>query len=116
MSREEIEPAAVSAGRRAGKTATAGKIATANRLRDGAVVYWDGKDWTTEVDRALVGHTAEDEASLKAVLDNAYKANLVLDIAVIDITAAGKAPARLREQIRAIGPTVRPDLARRKPL
>jgi hypothetical protein len=115
MSREEIEPAAVSAARRA-KAATGGKIATANRLRDGRVVYWNGNDWVTEVDQAAIARTEEEEKALKAALDTAFKPNLILDIAVIDISATGKSPARLREQIRAVGPTVRPDLARRPPL
>ncbi|TAL00352.1 MAG: DUF2849 domain-containing protein [Rhodospirillaceae bacterium] len=117
MPRDEIEPSAVSAGRRAGRAAVGGKIATANRLRDGVVVYLDAAGgWTTEVAQARIAHSSEDEQALKAALDSAVRANLIVDAAVIDTRAAESTPARLREQIRAVGPTVRPDLARRKPL
>ena len=109
----EIEPSTVSAGRRAGKVAVGGKIATGNRLRDGVVIYFDGKDWTTEVDQARVASTADEEAALKATLDGAVKNNFLIDAAVIDVAVGGAKPARLREKIRAVGPTVRPDLARR---
>jgi hypothetical protein len=114
MAREEIEPSVVSAGRRA-KTAVGGKIATGNRLRDGAVVYWDGQDWTTDVNKAHVVQP-NDEQVLKAVLDEAVKRNFIIDAAVVDTRPSDNTPARLREQIRAVGPTVRPDLARRNPL
>ncbi len=110
----EIEPSAVSAGRRAGKVATGGKIATANRLRDGVVIYLDAKgNWTTDVDAARIAQTPEEEAELKAALDAGVKDNFLLDTAIIDTVVNDHKPARLREQIRAVGPTVRPDLARR---
>ncbi len=109
----EIEPSEVSAGRRAGKVVTGGKIATGNRLRDGVVIYFDGKEWVPDVDKAKVAHTAEDEAALKGALDAAVKANHLIDAAVIDLVQNETKPARLREQIRAVGPTVRLDLARR---
>ncbi len=60
--------------------------------------------------------SAEEEAELKTALDQAVKNNFLIDAAVIDTRASSTAPARLREQIRAVGPTVRPDLARRGPL
>jgi len=124
MPRDEIEPSVISAGRRAGRVAVGGKIASANRLRDGVVVYLDAAGgWTPDVDKARVETSPEGEQELKAALDAGMRANLVLDTAVIDIRAPesngssrGNAPARLREQIRAVGPTVRPDLARRQPL
>jgi len=44
------------------------------------------------------------------------KNNFLIDAAVVDTRANNDtAPTRLREQIRAVGPTVRPDLARRQP-
>ena len=117
MPRDEVEPSAVSAGRRAKRADVGGKIATGNRLRDGVVVYLDSAgQWTTEVDNARIVTSAEDEQALKSALDAAVRSNFLIDAAVIDTSASGRAPARLREQIRAVGPTVRPDLARRKPL
>ncbi len=115
MSLDEVEPAAISAARKA-KTAVGGKIATGNRLRDGAVIYLNRSgSWSTEVSEARVAANAEEEAEIKATLDAAVKNNFLIDAAIIEVRAADKAPARLREQIRAIGPTVRPDLARRQP-
>jgi hypothetical protein len=115
MSLDEIEPAAISANRKA-KTA-GGKIATGNRLRDGVVIYLNrAGSWSTEVSEARIATTEEEEVALKTTLDQAVKNNFLIDAAVIDTRADSTAPARLREQIRAIGPTVRPDLARRGPL
>ena len=111
----DSEPAAVAAGRRAGRAAIGGKIATANRLRDGVVVYWSVADaWDTEVERAQVAHTPEDEEMLKAALATGVRENRIVDAAVIELGVVATKPARLREQIRAVGPTIRPDLARRK--
>jgi sulfite reductase (NADPH) hemoprotein beta-component len=116
MSLDEVEPSAISANRKS-KTA-GGKIATGNRLRDGTVIYLtrDG-NWGTEVAEARVATTDDEEAAIKAILDQAVKNNFLIDAAIIDTRATNDtSPARLREQIRAIGPTVRPDLARRGPL
>ncbi len=115
MSLDEVEPSAISANRKA-KTA-GGKIATGNRLRDGVVIYLNrAGSWSTEVADARVATTEEEEALLKATLDQAVKNNFLIDAAVIDTRAGGTSPTRLREQIRAVGPTDQPDLARRDPL
>ena len=116
MSLDEVEPAAISANRKA-KT-VGGKIATGNRLRDGVVIYLNrAGSWSAEVSEARVAQTEEEEAALKAALDQAFKSNFLIDPAVVDTRAVNDtSPARLREQIRAVGPTVRPDLARRRPL
>jgi glutamate dehydrogenase/leucine dehydrogenase len=81
-------------------------VLTANRLRDGAVVYLaaDGT-WSERIDAAA---PAQDEA-LKALHDiaaQALAANIVVDVAAINVDLS------LRERIRRTGPTVRPDLAR----
>jgi sulfite reductase (NADPH) hemoprotein beta-component len=113
---DDIEPAAISAARRAKKIPTGGKIATANRLRDGVVVYLtEAGTWVPDIEQARVAHTPDDELALKAALDAGFRGNLIIDTQVIDALPARKTPARLREQIRAVGPTVRPDLARRTP-
>jgi hypothetical protein len=110
---QTIEPSEISAHRRSNKAA-GGKIATGNRLRDGVVIYLAASgEWTPNVDAARVETTPEGEAALKAALDTAVKGNLLIDAAVIDTVPSDIKPARLREQIRAVGPTVRPDLARR---
>jgi hypothetical protein len=96
------------------KTQARYSVVTANRLRDGAVVYLaaDGT-WTERIEAAAV---AGGEAALAALTHRAEESaarNLVIDVAVIAVADAGQTdPATLREQIRRRGPTVRPDLAR----
>ncbi len=85
------------------------KIITANRLSDGAVVFLSAEGWITEIARAAV-LSAQDaiEAGLAAAA-RAVADREVIDTAAIDVTVeenAGPVPVRLRERIRAFGPTV----------
>ncbi|MGN6356181.1 MAG: DUF2849 domain-containing protein [Novosphingobium sp.] len=83
------------------------KILTANDLRTGAVVWWDGTGWSHQVNEAAdVGdHGAEIGA-------REYAAQRVVDVNVIEgeVTSEGVRPAHIKDRIRALGPTVRPDL------
>jgi hypothetical protein len=83
------------------------KILTANDLRTGAVVWWDGEGWSRHVDDAIdVGEHGGDIAAAEQA------ARRVVDANVIDgeKTAEGVRPAHIKDRIRALGPTVRPDL------
>lgn len=88
------------------------KTITASRVRDGAVVWRTaGGGWSPDVsDAAVLEQTADALEAAKADLAS----RLVSDVYEIDIEEgpAGPVPVRLRERIRATGPTVRPDLAR----
>jgi len=91
------------------------KAITANRLRDGAVV-WLGQqnDWVERVDAAAV---YADEAAAEAALATAQedeRRNIVVAIYALDVELVGGAPRPLRtkERIRAAGPTVRTDLGK----
>ena len=90
------------------------KLLSANRLRDGAVVYAaQSGDWTTEVTEARVAANADEEASLTAFGVAAVRSNTVVDPNLVDNERPDAAhPRFLRERIRATGPTVRPDLCR----
>ena len=92
------------------------KILTGNRLRDGETVYYTAAgDWSPYVSQAKVAETEEAADALAKIGAAAYAANLIVDIAVIDVDPGnGVRPAHIREQIRAQGPTVRADL--NKPL
>ena len=84
------------------------KIITANRLSDGAVVYLAAEGWLTEIARAAV-LSAQD--AIEAGLDAAARAvanREIVDTSAIDVTVeeTGPVPVRLRERIRAFGPTV----------
>lgn len=83
------------------------KILTANELKTGAVVWWDGTDWSLHVNDAVdVGDHGGDIASAQTA------ARRVIDTNVIDgeKTADGVRPGHIKDRIRALGPTVRPDL------
>ncbi|MFA7601850.1 MAG: DUF2849 domain-containing protein [Novosphingobium sp.] len=83
------------------------KILTGNDLKTGAVIWWDGEAWSPHVDDAVdVGeHAAEILAREEAARH--VNASYAVDAAR---TAAGVRPAHIKERIRALGPTVRPDL------
>ncbi len=83
------------------------KILTANELKSGAVVWWDGSGWSRHVNDAVdVGEHGADVASAEVA------ARRVIDANVIDAetTVEGIRPGHIKDRIRALGPTVRPDL------
>ncbi|MBL8644572.1 MAG: DUF2849 domain-containing protein [Rhodospirillaceae bacterium] len=90
------------------------KIITANRLQDGAVVFLTSEGaWAESTQAAAVARTPDDETRLLTLAAASVKACRVVDPNAIDVSALNtREPARLRERIRQVGPTVRPDLAR----
>ena len=83
------------------------KILTGNDLKTGAVTWWDGQDWSLHVEDAVdVGDRAE---IILAVEQAAQRVNAAYAIDG-EKTADGVRPAHIKERIRALGPTVRPDL------
>lgn len=88
------------------------EILTANRLYDGDVVYRTAAgDWVADVNAAeLIDGT--DQLTLAVAAANAdVKASKVLDVApiAVEVTDGHIVPKRLRERIRAFGPTVKSD-------
>ena len=83
------------------------KIITGNDLKTGAVTWWTGYDWSIHVADAI---DAGDEA--EAILAREAAACRVNGPYVIEgeKTAEGVRPAHIKDRIRALGPTVRPDL------
>jgi hypothetical protein len=84
------------------------KVLTANRLSDGIAVWFSAKGWTTDIAKAETVNDADGEARLTAIGADAYANNEVIDVNVVDAELAdGKlAAVKLRERIRAAGPTV----------
>lgn len=92
------------------------KVLTANRLVDGEAVWFAGepRGWSETIDGAETAADKPAEERLEAIGKAAYAANQVLDVELIDVDVAdGKIlPLRLRERIRAAGPTNRNDLGK----
>lgn len=87
------------------------KAVTGNRLTDGRVVYLAPDDGWSEY-LAAAARFANDEA-LDVLAAAQRRVTEVADAYLIDIeTGAASGRDKLRETIRSIGPTVRPDLAR----
>ncbi len=85
------------------------KVLTANRLTDGIAVWLTaGGEWATSLQDALVARHAEAVAALEEIGKRAYAENKVVDVAVIDVKETDGIlwPLRLRERIRAQGPTM----------
>ncbi len=91
------------------------KILTANRLTDGEAVWFasDGV-WAESIDPSEVAADKDGEARLEAIGKAALDNNLVVDVNLIDVEVVGGTivPQRLRERIRAAGPTNRTDLGK----
>ncbi|GIL00437.1 MAG: hypothetical protein BroJett030_03360 [Alphaproteobacteria bacterium] len=85
------------------------KLITANRLFDGAVVFLAAEGWVADIARAAVLNAADAIEAGLAAATRAVADRHVVDVNVIEVTldAAGlPVPVRLRERIRAFGPTV----------
>ena len=90
------------------------KILTANRLIDGEAVWYANGVWNETIDGAETASDKAAEERLEAIGQAAFASNLVLDVAVIVVVIVDGAirPTRLRERIRAAGPTIRNDLGK----
>ena len=85
------------------------QMITANRLRDGEVLYRKGGDWVLALKD---GEVFADEKAADAALAEALKdvpANKVVNPYLFDVRLVGGVikPVKEREIIRAKGPTVR---------
>jgi Protein of unknown function (DUF2849) len=83
------------------------KILTGNDLKSGAVTWWDGVQWSLHVADAVdVGDHAD---AILAREQAAQRVNAAYAIEAVK-DAEGVRPAHIKDRIRALGPTVRPDL------
>ncbi|MDX2224875.1 MAG: DUF2849 domain-containing protein [Rhodospirillaceae bacterium] len=90
------------------------KIVTANLLLTGEVVYLTpARRWSPHFENAVRFSSREDEEQLLAIAAEAVRKNAVVDVTTISLAETGASPVRLRERIRALGPTVHPQFARR---
>ncbi len=83
------------------------KILTGNDLKSGAVIWWDGENWSLHVDAAAdVGIHGEEILAREEALRR-VNVPYIIDG---EATADGVRPAHIKDRVRALGPTVRPDL------
>lgn len=92
------------------------KAITGNRLRDGVVVFL-GPDagWVESLDgAALFGDAEAAEATLADAKAKAERERFAVDIYLFDVLIQDgrRQPVKMRERIRALGPSVRTDLGK----
>ena len=88
------------------------QVITASRLHDGAVVFRAGDGtWVEAIAAAECLDSIDAAKAALAASAHAEADNVVLDIYLIDVARRGEdlVPTRLREAIRATGPTVHPE-------
>jgi len=90
------------------------KVLTANRLTDGEAVWYAAGAWVESIGSADIVGDKDGEARLEAIGKAAQDNNEVVDVNLIDVDVVdGRiVPQRLRERIRATGPTNRVDLGK----
>ena len=84
------------------------KILTGNDLVTGDVVWWTGEIWSRHVSEAI--DVGDGGPSILAREEAARRVNVPYEIEAAP-TDHGPRPAHIKDRIRAIGPTVRMDLA-----
>jgi hypothetical protein len=84
------------------------KLLTGNELLRGDVLWWNGEGWSLTIDSAVAVDTDGE-----AILARESTHERVSDLALIDAEQVDGRwrPVKVRERIRAYGPTVRADLA-----
>lgn len=83
------------------------RILTGNDLKSGAVTWWTGGDWSLHVEDAVDVSGSEDEIARREEASRRVNVPYALDAELHD----GKPrPAHIKDRVRALGPTVRPDL------
>jgi hypothetical protein len=88
------------------------QVLTANRLRDGVVVYFDSDGgWSERIAAARVVEAANGDALVAAAAPTAREvvAPYLIDV---EAEADGIMPRRYRERIRAFGPSIHPEFAK----
>ncbi|WP_324828173.1 DUF2849 domain-containing protein [Qipengyuania zhejiangensis] len=83
------------------------KLLTGNDLKTGAVTWWSGTDWSIHVEDAVdvAGH--EDEIARREEAARRVNAPYIVDA---EVNQGTPRPVHIKERVRALGPTVRPDL------
>ncbi|MEM0908341.1 MAG: DUF2849 domain-containing protein [Pseudomonadota bacterium] len=79
---------------------------TANDLLSGAIVYWTGDSWSTDVKRARHVSGEAAQAGLEAVGKAEEAANTVVGAYFVALDPINTIPLELRERQRRAGPSI----------
>jgi hypothetical protein len=88
-------------------------VLTANRLRDGIVVYLAADSgWVESIEGALIACSADEARSLQAQGARDAVRNVVVEPYLAEVAVSGGrlVPARMRERVRVEGPSVLGDV------
>ena len=83
------------------------RLLSGNDLASGDVVWWTGDGWSRHVERAV--DAGEDAETILAVEEAERRVNAAV-VVDADPSPAGPRPSHIKDRVRALGPTVRPDL------
>ena len=84
------------------------RVLTGNDLKTGDVIWWAGEGWSRHVDDAVdAGEQAEQTLAAEGA---ALRVNVPYVIDASREEDGSVRPAHIKDRIRALGPTVRPDL------
>jgi hypothetical protein len=96
-------------------TSEKGKILTANRLRDGEVVFLTHSgQWSENIDGAVLATEPQAQAALEVRGKDDERVNLVTGVYLFDAERRDGHvfASHIKERIRSLGPTVRTDLGK----
>ena len=90
------------------------QVMTANRLADGTVVFLGARGWVEGLGAATVAATPQQANALDALGRQGMAVNEVVDAYLIEVAneEGTTRPVKLREHLRTLGPSVRPDLGK----
>ncbi|MDP4574586.1 DUF2849 domain-containing protein [Qipengyuania sp. G39] len=83
------------------------RLLTGNDLKTGAVTWWTGSDWSIHVEDAVDVTGSEDETARREEAARRVNAPYAIDAEMQDGVPR---PTHIKERVRTLGPTVRPDL------
>lgn len=88
------------------------KVLTGNSLRDGEVVFWAEGEW---VERFSAAELFEESTAAEAALEVARaQPTVIVEPYLIDVRLdeGVPVPTAYRERVRALGPTIHPDMGK----
>ncbi|KZX91522.1 hypothetical protein A3718_01995 [Erythrobacter sp. HI0019] len=83
------------------------RLLTGNDLKTGAVTWWTGSDWSIHVEDAADVAGSEGEIARREEAARRVNSPYAVDAELQD---GSPRPSHIKERVRALGPTVRPDL------